>query len=147
MCPRLLGRLSPISRWAWVLFEAKLCNRHANPNKVVSVADASGGQALDPCMQAALDYWKNRYVQHGATNQRFDELFVEQAGRNVAEPVLIAGAPDERAKLQCLLLIVYRLRNNLFHGNKEIHTFNDQKENLDHATAVLAKVMEWHGVS
>jgi len=39
------------------------------------------------------------------------------------------------------LIIVYRLRNNLFHGLKEIGALNEQVQNLDVACRVLAIVL------
>lgn len=130
----------------WSLFEAELCAAHASPYTLVSIADSLDDRALEEGVNAAFDYWRARYIEGASTNQRFNELFVETGGRTVAESILLADAPDERSKLKCALLIVYRLRNNLFHGTKEIRTFNDQKENLDHGTAVLATVMGWAGV-
>lgn len=127
----------------WSLFEAKLCDTFADAPKLVGVANGFGGKALDAPMQEAFNYWRGRYVDAAGTNQRFNELFHRPIGRDIAGPILVSAPPDEAAKLRCLLLIVYRLRNNLFHGTKEIRTFNEQKDNLGHGCNVLANVMDW----
>lgn len=44
------------------------------------------------------------------------------------------------------MIIVYRLRNNLFHGLKEIPTLNDQIPNLDMACRALAAILSAYGV-
>ena len=41
-----------------------------------------------------------------------------------------------------LMIIVYRLRNNLFHGIKSVHMLNDQVQNLDNASHCLAAILE-----
>jgi hypothetical protein len=40
------------------------------------------------------------------------------------------------------MIIVYRLRNNLFHGLKSISTLNDQVTNLDMACRALAAIVK-----
>jgi hypothetical protein len=44
--------------------------------------------------------------------------------------------------LFALLMIVYRLRNNLFHGSKQIGNLNNQAENLNMGSKVLTAIME-----
>ena len=130
----------------WSLFEAELCDAYADAPKLAKLADRFGGSALGEPMHQAFSFWRNRYVEGTGTNERFNELFKKPTGRNIAEPVLLAANPDDASKLRCILIVVYRLRNNLFHGNKEIRSFNDQKQNLDHGIAVLATIMESAGV-
>lgn len=40
-----------------------------------------------------------------------------------------------------LLMVVYRLRNNLVHGPKWQDTFRDQHDNFRHANAFLRKAL------
>lgn len=40
------------------------------------------------------------------------------------------------------MIVIYRLRNNLFHGLKEIDTLNEQVRNLNEACQVLAAIVE-----
>ena len=44
-----------------------------------------------------------------------------------------------------LLMIVWRLRNNLFHGAKWAYGLRDQRENFTHANSVLMRLLERHG--
>ena len=45
-----------------------------------------------------------------------------------------------------LLIIVYRLRNNLFHGEKWNYYFKDQLGNFTHASAILMRTVELFAV-
>ncbi|HEX8678690.1 MAG TPA: hypothetical protein VF683_01920, partial [Chthoniobacterales bacterium] len=55
----------------------------------------------------------------------------------------LSGARDGDADvLKTLLLIILRLRNNLFHGVKWQYLLYDQFENFTHANAVLMPAIE-----
>lgn len=127
----------------WQLFEAKLCDSRARNNKLKAIADSYAGRPFGVSLDEAFAYWKARYTLLGNTTWHFDDLFGGHDGREVVATALLADTPHAATRLEALLLIVLRLRNNLFHGGKEIETFNDQKDNLDHATAVLIQVLEW----
>ena len=45
-------------------------------------------------------------------------------------------------EITALLMIVYRLRNNLFHGLKWDYGIRDQFDNVIHANAVLMKSVD-----
>ena len=49
--------------------------------------------------------------------------------------------PDELCVAGCFLFI-YRIRNNLFHGLKDIYALNDQKEMIDTICNMLYSVLE-----
>jgi len=42
-----------------------------------------------------------------------------------------------------LLIVVYRLRNNLFHGEKWAYEMKDQRSNFEQANEVLMKAMAY----
>jgi hypothetical protein len=47
--------------------------------------------------------------------------------------------------MKALLVIVYRLRNNLFHGEKWEGGISGQKDNFDNANRVLIAALECNG--
>jgi hypothetical protein len=49
---------------------------------------------------------------------------------------------DAPSQLLAVLIIVYRLRNNLFHGLKTLWMLNDQIFNLDKASRTLAAIVK-----
>ena len=44
-----------------------------------------------------------------------------------------------------LLMIVWRFRNNLFHGAKWAYQLRDQRENFTQANSILMRMLEQHG--
>jgi hypothetical protein len=59
---------------------------------------------------------------------------------------VIRGKSDEPGdSMLCTLMIVWRLRNNLFHGSKWAYQIRGQLDNFTHANAVLMKVLERYG--
>jgi hypothetical protein len=56
--------------------------------------------------------------------------------------VLRGEKRDPASQLLAVLIIVYRLRNNLFHGLKKVDGLNDQADNLNMACRTLASVLE-----
>ena len=53
-----------------------------------------------------------------------------------------AEAPRER--VLTVLLLIWRLRNNLFHGEKWAYGLQGQLANFTHANVVLMRVLERH---
>jgi hypothetical protein len=129
----------------WNLFEQRHCDKKCTVAKLKGLAEKIAPTALEGELSGAWDFWRTRYVENGATNNRFEGLHIQtKAHRDVVEPVLCGNATPQ-AQLGAMLVIVYRLRNNLFHGEKELPTLNEQRENLDYACRVLAATMELLG--
>jgi len=60
---------------------------------------------------------------------------------------VLSGRENEPARsITVLLIIVYRLRNNLFHGHKWAYDLRGQLQNFTHANATLMKALEVNGV-
>ena len=130
----------------WSLFEARLCGEDACQGDFEQLAQ-NYPQPLTPEMEAAYAYWVNRYLTGAGAATRFDELFERPSGQADVHAVLSTPNPTLDRKVFALLMIVYRLRNNLFHGVKKIETFNEQRENLQFASDTLEAVMEHFGVT
>jgi hypothetical protein len=60
----------------------------------------------------------------------------------VGEKMWRPTAATASEKLTALFIIVYRLRNNLFHGSKWAYSFKGQLENFTHAGTVLMRAIE-----
>lgn len=130
----------------WNLFEGVVCRNHANVKEFERLAacladapvDEGDLRSLDDC----LAFWSFRYRNPEGFSSRFDGLhFRPNDRREVVEDVLLSNRGDLKGKLLSLMVIVYRLRNNLFHGLKTIDMLNDQVQNLNTASQCLGTLL------
>ena len=62
--------------------------------------------------------------------------------KELVQEVLESDNPSKQNIIKALLIIVYRLRNNLFHGKKRLETLNTQIDNFKITNKLLATVIE-----
>jgi hypothetical protein len=132
----------------WNFFENTVCDRRANIAKFDEIATLLAQRKEPPVgIAESLRFWVDRYYDGAAFNTLFDGLeFREGDRRNHVEAVLSGASDDLRDQLLAVMIIVYRLRNNLFHGLKEIPTLNNQVGNLDMACRALAGILLAFGI-
>ena len=70
-----------------------------------------------------LLYFQKRYLFNGETNDRFDKLRISSVYRAHVESVLKEEETENASIISALLIIIYRLRNNLFHGKNRSSRF------------------------
>lgn len=129
----------------WSLLEAKLLATHGSPGAIHDAVErTSSANRVDLASLAVpLAYFRGRYWQDGKLTARFGGLHMAAKHVSTVQPVL-AGHDDPAAVLTALLLIVHRLRNNLFHGPKWSYGIADQRANFDHANLVMMAAMEMY---
>jgi hypothetical protein len=133
----------------WNLFEAFGCKKNANiPDIKKLVVDINERQPITrELVNPYLDYFADRYINHDGTNKEvFAGLsFRDTNGDNNAKEFvrqILAREIDTPVEiLQSLLIIIYRFRNNLFHGQKQVIYLNGQLSNFTTANSLLAKVL------
>lgn len=135
----------------WSLFEAKVCHKNCNlgqiNNSVLNWVQLGCLRIND--FKTNHEYFKNRYTtEDGTLNVKFDAL---RWGRTEVQDDVILTLLKTEDELQgkdliSLLAIVYRLRNNLFHGEKWQYELSDQLENFNHANDILIKCLSIHEV-
>lgn len=124
----------------WSLLEGRALGTRASPAKLVEHARIWGehGGLPTPAVTSALDYFRDRYLTDGALNDQFDSLaFRPNDGRGEVEAALTGRNQGPVEQAAAVLLIIYRLRNNLFHGVKWAMGLHDQHDNFEHANRVL----------
>lgn len=132
----------------WSLFEAQIMENFARADRIREKVDA---WAVDSTLEAAqydlqLAYFRNRYFADGALTHHFPYLDLRPADHPALVRAVIEGANDDpRDRMLALLMIVWRLRNNLFHGAKWAYQLRDQRENFTQANSVLMRMLEQHG--
>ena len=71
-------------------------------------------------------------MHDGETTSTFDSFeFKSGDKKDVVKRILLEGeSSSNQEKMEALLRIAFRLRNNLYHGEKEVSKLYDQNENF-----------------
>lgn len=132
----------------WSLFEAQVMDNFAQARTISEQVNGwdTEHRIHSEVYAEALAYFRSRYSLNGQTTHHYDYLnlrgsdYPELVGR-----VIRGESDDPRDSMLCVLMIIWRLRNNLFHGSKWAYQIRDQLDNFTHANAVLMKVLERYG--
>jgi hypothetical protein len=129
----------------WSLFEAQVCANSASvPYLRKKVEQWSEGGILDPVeFQPYLEYFRNRYLVGGDPTYRFEHLHLrkkDDPGRVLS--VLKGETKGDVDIVTTILTIVYRYRNNLFHGLKWAYNLRGQEENFNISARILARALD-----
>lgn len=131
----------------WSAMEGRVLQTNANPTSLVDAvkAMAQNGQLNVDAYLDSLTYFRDRYFQDGGFTYHFGQLLFRSRDRRLlVEAVLCGKDSDPVSVVAALLLIVYRLRNNLFHGAKWAYGIRGQQANFTHGAEVLMRVLEAH---
>jgi len=134
----------------WSLYEGTILNTEGNANKIIRVVrslSAHGNLILKP-FRDDIAYFSNRYYDGTDFTPEFHRLnFRSGDHRSLIEKVVLRQTTDEAEILSAILIIILRLRNNLFHGTKWSYEMKGQLESFRHANSVLMAVIDLHRVS
>ncbi|ACT12646.1 MULTISPECIES: hypothetical protein [Pectobacterium] len=131
----------------WSIFEASEAH---NENVVDQIGVLSKRVARDmpsDAIDSQLSYWSKRYIhESGEPTEHFRYLYFRESSQTEKSlDVLRNKETSFEDKIEVCLLIVYRYRNNLFHGIKDITLLNAQAENLRNAIELLQIIMPYSG--
>lgn len=131
----------------WNFFESTLCDNRASMAAFDRILEGFRPEATEASTMRALDdclaFWRFRYKTPTGFDEHFAGLHFRNGDRrDHVERVLCDALNDPTAKMLALMIIVYRLRNNLFHGLKSIEMLNDRVQNLGTASRCLAAILE-----
>lgn len=131
----------------WNFFESTLCENRASLTAFEQSCERLELEGIEPQTIQALDeclsFWSFRYRTPEGFSPLFDSLYFRPNDKRAhVESVLKGNATSPKEKLLALMIIVYRLRNNLFHGLKTLDMLNDQVQNLSNASRCLAAILE-----
>lgn len=132
----------------WTLFEAQIMENFARADFIRQrVGDwAQQGELDGNHYDVELAYFRSRYFEQGAFTHHFEFLNLRPSDSPDLVKSVIEGKSDEpRDKIICLLMIVWRFRNNLFHGAKWAYQLRGQFENFTHANSILMKILDRYG--
>lgn len=131
----------------WNLFETTACNKYATKNAIKqSVNSAHQSGTLDSAKyQFYIDYFRSRYSDFGSIDEAFRRLCLRDQDQDIKDAVrrmVEAKSIHFYRDVEALLLIAFRIRNNLFHGNKELRTLYLQVELFETLNKLLADYIE-----
>lgn len=132
----------------WSLFEAQVMGNFARADLICTKVDEwRDAGTLEPDQYGAeLAYFQQRYYANGDFTHHFPHLHLRPADQpGIVQSVLDGSNTDPRDRLLTALIIVWRFRNNLFHGEKWAYQLQGQLLNFTHANAVLMRVLERYG--
>lgn len=92
--------------------------------------------------QKPFQYFRARYTKGGQINSLFDKLTFRQNDRKEFVKNVLTQCSSNNNKIFALGIIVYRLRNNLFHGIKDYRNLDGQIENFIHANKYIKVFLE-----
>ena len=129
----------------WSYFEARVLDNCASAKRVADLARYWEGR--DQLNNAAFDhhlsYFRERYFRNGTATSHFYDLRFRQNDRlDLVEAVLKGENTNRSDCIAALLIIVFRLRNNLFHGNKWDYGLQGQLNNFTHANEILMRALD-----
>ena len=108
----------------WNLFEKRLFNNRFSITEAIRKDVKVSSASLD----ATLAYFKKRYIENGQTNSKFDALSFRCKDRKNNVANILCDVPDVILnRSTAVQIIIYRLRNNLFHELKEVETLSSNK--------------------
>ncbi|RDL47745.1 hypothetical protein BLJAPNOD_05467 [Ensifer sp. M14] len=132
----------------WSLFEAQVMGNFARADLICAKADEwqDAGTLDADQYDGELAYFRQRYFANGQFTHHFAHLHLRPADQpDLVRSVLDGSNNDPRDRLLTVLIIVWRFRNNLFHGEKWTYQLQGQHANFTHANAVLMRLLERHG--
>lgn len=131
--------------FVWSLFEGSVLNCHCNVREIRQLASnlEQRNKLGDIQLAPYIVYLQNRYYVDGRLTSPYKHLHVERSG-NPAEVVemLCNQSCVEAVRLIGCLVVVFRLRNNLFHGEKWRYQLQGQLDNFRHANEFSRSLMD-----
>ncbi|MGH1467193.1 MAG: hypothetical protein ACRBBQ_17715 [Cognatishimia sp.] len=129
----------------WGVFEYRHLGSSASTHTLDKYFKATKPQELlGDRLEPNYEYFKDRYLDDLTSNFRLQLLVHEDynSGKALRE-ILPSVDPSTDQILRAIVLICYRLRCNLTHGNKWQHGLGDQYKNFCHAAQSLMKIMDF----
>lgn len=129
----------------WSYFESKALDTNASASKIVELSKLweNKKQLKIESFESLLSYFRNRYVQNGVFTTYFDALRLRRNdNKQLVEDVLKGKNKNIGDIVAALLIIVYRLRNNLFHGAKWGYGISGQLNNFTNANELLMHALD-----
>lgn len=127
----------------WNVYEKEMCGKYGGIGKHPKKHARNLADKIDEnILMEVFNYFKNRYVLNGEATPHFItfEFNKDEIKAEVFE-CLSSANPSNKDKLKALLCIAFRLRNNLFHGEKPVEKLYEQNENFRQINLILIELI------
>ncbi len=121
----------------WNLFEHTYFtdDKHLKPEYLLDLSEISCIHLSDECIDKTFIFFKERYFPQKKLNFIFTTLRLntnitnsQLSNYDFCQSIFIKKNPTYIEKTKCIFLVIYRFRNNLFHGRKNPKTLNIYKK-------------------
>ena len=133
----------------WSFFEARALSTRCSSAAILALThewSAQGRLVTEP-FNDSIRYFQQRYFLNGVATQHLESLHLRQNDcRDLVYAVLKSENTNQADCVAALLIVIYRLRNNLFHGAKWEYGIRGQLENFTHASATLMNALSVVGI-
>lgn len=134
----------------WMYFEGQACGAEANSKRLREFATDLYARRLDNLrgrLDRPLRFFVERYGDVANDPNRFIRRLGEPERIKPADQAAIIQSLtchniDEIDKAIGLLLICFRVRNNLFHGSKKVQTLAQQTDLFENLSLILTTLLE-----
>ncbi|HIF6100512.1 hypothetical protein ACSTLI_15045 [Vibrio parahaemolyticus] len=138
-------RASSEFAFLWTLFEAQVLDTNASSRKIKAKSKEwlAAGLLNEQFWVNHLNYFKDRYIDNGVTNQKFNALNLRDGDDpELIREVLLGNNQNVDDTLAACLIIVLRFRNNFFHGLKWAYGMKDQHQNFETSIGLMSLCLE-----
>ena len=131
----------------WNLFEDIFCDKFCKTDKIISLLSKNRIEVLEQNtinskINSIFDYFMDRYKDNEKLEKlNFNKKNHERDIKNKIQNKEVINL-DFEEKIQIILFIIYRYRNNLFHGEKDMRYISYQNENFENANDFLMLFIE-----
>jgi len=129
----------------WNLFEGEFCKTRASAETLKAFVETMNTKGLVTQLDFKdhLEFFRGKYLNFGEVNSNFRSL--EFRSRDKCDHVIavLKGNLNHESDIAlALLLIIFRFRNNYFHGIKKFMSIAEQEENFKRANEILINCIE-----
>lgn len=130
----------------WSFYEAHYLNNRANMESIGLYVESLSQEVINSSqIQELVEYFRSRYTQDDQFSHRHNHLHMDRSGNpEEVTRMLFSQSESPHEELVGCLGIIFRYRNNLFHGNKWEYGLQEQQENFERSTSLLRWLMEQH---
>jgi len=132
----------------WNIFEKGCCGNFAKINIHCKLIARNANLLEVEVVNMVWKYFLHRYIVNGRLSEFFISFeFNPNDNKAKVENILLKGNNASHAeRVEALLRICFRLKNNLTHGIKDVGRLYAQNENFRQANILLMHVVERSGV-